>query len=281
MLMMLSVFGIVTASAAAANGWAAVADNFSLTVTNRGARNVEVSWLAFTAGTGQNFWDMQSANAITATWLVRWRPDAATAWADVTTANGITVLPERSANRLTVILTPGTNNRYGEFEVTLTLTAGSGESAVVKAGRTTVYLINDAVYREVLAKAQAAARDTRRYTQAYIDSLNAAIAQARLLVDVSNPTPERFAQAISVLNAALANPQLQLTGIGFIDALIPNFIISGIWWMVDVYEEITSFWDNWFGPNTVIGGFFGRFDILSVFRGMFGLIPALIALILF
>ncbi len=276
LLMTLSVFGVVSVSAAAVQGWDAVKDGFALEIINKGAKSKEVYWDAFTAGTGADgkaFWTLyQNDKTMSYTWEVLYKG------ANVYGTSGVSSMDEKSANKLTLIVNPGASERYGEFQVTLSIKLGD---VTKKSAPVSIYLVDDAGYKEILAEAEAAAKNpSNRYTDDYIDALNAAIKEAKTLVDVTNPTIERYTQATDILKAVLAAEEFQLIGLEFIDNLFPQAVLGAFWKGIDVFDKISEFYDEYLGEGSwLYKNIFSKLDLGQVFKGLFNGIVALFGLV--
>jgi hypothetical protein len=271
-LMTLSVFGVIGASAAAVKGWDAIKDGFAIDVASKNAQNKEVSWDAFTAAEGvadSDFWTrLNTAKDISYAWVVEY------AGANVYGTSGISAIAEKSANKLSLILTPGTSERYGEFVVTLELKVGD---VTKKSLKTSVYLVDDADYKDALADANAAvANPDNRYTAAYVNAVSAAIKEAKIYVEVTNPTPERYEKAIALLTAALALEEYQLTGVAFIDGLFSQDNLKTIWKVIDGVNKAVEIYNQYLGEDSwIYKNILSKLDFGQVFSGLialFGLI---------
>ncbi|MDR2525759.1 MAG: hypothetical protein LBC83_06220 [Oscillospiraceae bacterium] len=278
-LMTLSVFGVVSASAAASavDGWVSVVDGFALDTTAR-TNGKEVYWTAFkkdAAGANNtDFWSILAAQGISYEWVVLYEGGTA----NMMGSSGVSKIAEESANKLTAIITPGNPAKYGKYEVTLALTKGT-ETRTSEVKK--VWLVDDADYKDKLAKCNAIlANPDNRYTGDYLDEVQAAVTNAKLLVDVGDPTIERYNQAETILQAALdLTPVYQLTGWDVVDQIFPQPLLKIIWDTVDTVNKALGFYNEWFGEDSwIYKNITSKMDITQIFGGLFNAFVALFKL---
>ena len=289
-LMTLSVFGVVSASAAGVKGWENV-KTVTLEKVNYNATYKEVYWETFTAGDtagSVDFWTMAAANDIQAKYTVTYVPadpkipppkDPIIDNKDATvkfTNGGVTVFPEKSSGKLTVMVELK-NDMYGEYTIALTLTKVGEEP---KSGQVTISLVSMKEYEDTLAEAEKMAAKTDRYSKDFITRLKTAIATAKQLVAID---ANRCDTAVSTLKEVMDEPEYILTGWEWLDGVLGFLDFAGIWKVIDTINDFFSFITDafdWWHDTWLYKTIFSNINWLSVLGGFGSLLIALVGLII-
>ncbi|MDR1928049.1 MAG: hypothetical protein LBQ33_05370 [Oscillospiraceae bacterium] len=258
-LTMLSVFGMVSASAAQVPWEKPAEDSVKINYTTVALTYKQVTW-AIPADMTDDFYEKLNSNKITYSWEVK---DSKGQKLEIVSGSGLSFSVNVQSNKLVLDVMPGKAGRYGETSVTLTIDG-------VKSNTVRFYLINESEFNAVIAKAEDALKNPDdRYTDDYLENLDYTVKEAKLFVLVSDISQEQVAAKIKDVEDAINGVGVEKKYVLF-DAFIDDYI---------PYDLIVFYWETLFVPLSWLNeNVLSQIDWAAAFGGLISAITGLIAL---